>query len=202
MTGQEEKNMIYQLTALMILAAFYGCYFGKMLQQKKQGIQTDQMGKGKQGREKAIETVLKIVTILVPVAEVACILNNCAPLPGFLRIAGLMVAALGVAAFVCSVVTMKDSWRAGVPEEDKTSLVTDGIYRISRNPAFLGFDLVYAGILLAFFHWGLLVVSAAAAVMIHLQVCLVEEPFLCKAFGEEYMDYQEKVHRYLGRKKP
>ena len=44
---------------------------------------------------------------------------------------------------VISVLTMKDSWRAGVSETDKTELVTDGIYQISRNPAFGGFDLVY-----------------------------------------------------------
>lgn len=193
--------MFFQAAALLILAAFYGCYFGKMLRQKKQGIQTDQMGKGKQGKDKIIEVALKIVTIVVPVAEVSCILNHFAPLPDFVRIMGLLIAAAGVAVFVLSVVTMKDSWRAGVPEEGETGLVTGGIYRISRNPAFLGFDLVYAGILLAFFHWGLLAVSAAAAVMLHLQICLVEEPFLVRAFGAEYMEYQKKVHRYLGRKK-
>ena len=191
--------MFFQLAALVILAAFYGCYFGKMLRQKKQGIQTNQMGKGKRGKEKIIEVALKIVTILVPVAEVSCILNNLGPLPVWARIAGLLIAAAGVIVFMLSVVTMKDSWCAGVPDEGETGLVTDGIYRISRNPAFLGFDLVYAGILLAFFHWGLLAVSAAAAVMFHLQICLVEEPFLRRAFGAEYMEYQDKVCRYLGR---
>lgn len=43
---------------------------------------------------------------------------------------------------------MRDSWRAGISETDKTELVTEGIYQISRNPAFLGFDLLYIGILL------------------------------------------------------
>ncbi len=39
-------------------------------------------------------------------------------------------------------------WRAGVSEKEKTELVTAGIYRWSRNPAFLGFDLLYIGFLL------------------------------------------------------
>ena len=43
---------------------------------------------------------------------------------------------------------MRDFWRAGISETDKTELVTEGIYQISRNPAFLGFDLLYIGILL------------------------------------------------------
>ncbi|MBE5777949.1 MAG: isoprenylcysteine carboxylmethyltransferase family protein [Clostridiales bacterium] len=192
--------MFFQLAALAILVAFYGCYFGKMLRQKKQGIQTDQMGKGKHGKEKIIEVFLKIVTILVPVAEVTCILHNLGPLPFWVRIAGLLIASAGLAVFVLSVATMKDSWRAGVPNEGETGLVTDGIYRISRNPAFLGFDLVYVGILLTFFHWGLLAVTVAAVAMLHLQICFVEEPFLIRAFGVEYLEYQKKVCRYLGQK--
>ena len=39
--------MAVQLTAVMILAIFYGCYFSKMLAQRRKGIQTDQIGKGK-----------------------------------------------------------------------------------------------------------------------------------------------------------
>ena len=52
--------MTFQIVAIIILLAFYGCYLGKMLLQKKQGIQTDQMGKGKKGTEKTIELTMKI----------------------------------------------------------------------------------------------------------------------------------------------
>ena len=38
---------------------------------------------------------------------------------------------------------MKNSWRAGIPSEDKIEFVSNGIYKISRNPAFVGFDLLY-----------------------------------------------------------
>lgn len=43
---------------------------------------------------------------------------------------------------------MKDSWRAGISETDKTELVTEGIYQFSRNLAFLEFNLLYIGILI------------------------------------------------------
>ena len=95
---------------------------------------------------------------------------------------------------------MQDSWRAGVPKAEKTELVTRGIYQISRNPAFLGFDLVYIGMVMMFFNWGLLVTSIFAIVMLHLQIVNVEENFLMEVFGEEYLEYKEKVCRYLGRK--
>lgn len=65
---------------------------------------------------------------------------------------------------------------------------------------FLGFDLVYIGILLMFFNWILFAVSIFAMIMFHLQIVNVEEDFLVVAFGNEYLDYKKKVNRYLGRK--
>ena len=94
---------------------------------------------------------------------------------------------------------MRDSWRAGVSKTDKTELVTDGIYQLSRNPAFLGFDLVYLSILLLFFNWVLLAFTVFAIVMLHLQM-LQEEQYLAQEFGQAYLDYKKKVCRYFGRR--
>ena len=192
--------MFYQAIALILLAAFYGCYFLKMIAQRKKGIKTDQIGKGKAGAARAIELTMKAVTYMVPAAEVISILLKTSALPNGARMFGAAVGAAGVAVFITSVVTMRDSWRAGVAEEDETDLVTDGIYRISRNPAFLGFDLVYIGILLMFFNWPLLLLSAFAALMFHLQIVYVEEVFLVSAFGDAYLEYKKTVCRYIGRR--
>ena len=192
--------MGFQITAIIILLAFYGCYFGKMISQKKKGIQTDQIGKGKKGLVRFIEMTLKIATISVPIVEVISICLNIFCLPLWTRYTGAAIAILGDLIFISSVLTMRDSWRAGVSETDKTELVTSGIYQISRNPAFLGFDFVYIGILLMFFNWGLFVASAFAVLMFHLQIVNVEEDFLMVAFGNEYMEYKKKVNRYIGRK--
>lgn len=170
-----------------------------MFLQKKKGIQTDQIGKGKTGRSKVIELIMKVATIFVPLTEMLSIYTNYSILSGMLRYAGSVIATAGDIVFVISVLTMKDSWRAGVSETDKTELVTDGIYQISRNPAFLGFDLVYIGILLMFFNWISLIVSAFAILMFHLQIVYVEEVFLEEAFGDGYIRYKEKVYRYLGK---
>jgi len=192
--------MIFQIIALIILLIFYGCYFGKMISQKKRGIKTDQIGKGKTGFVKVVELTMKVATIAVPIVEVISIGFSTTCLPVYARIFGVVLALIGDAVFICSILTMRDSWRAGVAEEDKTELVTSGIYKISRNPAFLGFDLVYIGILLMFFNWGLFVVSVFAIMMFHLQIVNVEEDFLIKTFGEDYLAYRKKINRYLGRK--
>ena len=171
-----------------------------MLIQKKKGIQTNQIGKGKAGFVKIIELTMKAATILAPIVEVYSIFMNRSMFPIWVRYAGIAIAVLGDVIFVISVLTMKDSWRAGVSETDKTELVTDGIYQLSRNPAFLGFDLVYIGILMMFFCQTLFFVSVFAVLMLHLQIVNVEEDFLTTAFGNEYIEYKKTVNRYFGRK--
>lgn len=192
--------MFVKAIMLILMALFYACYFAKMISQKKQGIDTDQLGKDKEGFVKFIEIALKLMTYLTPAIQVFSILFSKTENKTFLNVVGIIVTALGVAAFILSVLQMKDNWRAGVQKKDSTELVTDGIYSISRNPAFLGFDLMYIGILVSFFNRHLCLVSVISVILFHLQIVNVEEDFLLERFGEEYTAYRKKVHRYLGRK--
>lgn len=193
--------MWFQVAGIAIMLVFYGCYFIKMISQHKKGIKTDQIGKGKVGFVKFVEITMKIVTYLVPAVEIVSIILNTSFFAVPVRIVGVLVAVVGVAVFIISVLTMRDSWRAGVSKTDKTELVTKGIYKISRNPAFLGFDLMYLGILLMFFNLVLFEVSLFAMLIFHLQIVNVEEEFLLEVFGDEYLRYKKKVCRYIGRKR-
>lgn len=192
--------MILKIVMLGLMAAFYICYFSKMISQKKQGIRTDQLGKGKEGFLKYIEVTLKNTTYLLPILQIISILFYSEGAHWLLQITGVIVESFGVVVFVISVAEMKDNWRAGVQREDKTNLVTSGIYSISRNPAFLGFDLMYIGILLTFFNWFLCFATVLAVCLFHLQIVNVEEDFLLETFGQEYLEYRRKVCRYLGNK--
>ena len=193
--------MAYKIIAILILAAFYGIYYIKLISQRKQGIQTNLLGKGKKGFVKAIEDSLKIVTFVAPIVELISIFRGTYIDFTWIRVFGCILGILGVVVFAVSVFTMRDSWRTGIPDNQKTELVTSGIYAYSRNPAFLGFDLIYLSILFMFFNWGLLIITVLTVIMFHLQIIKVEEDFLIKAFGEEYMEYRKKVCRYIGRKR-
>lgn len=192
--------MVLKIIMLILIAAFYICYFAKMVSQKKQGIDTDQLGKDKEGFIRFIEIALKITTYILPVVQLISIFIYKEEAPLLLSVVGICTTACGVAAFIVSVLQMKDNWRAGVQKKDKTELVTNGIYSISRNPAFLGFDLMYIGILLTFFNWYLCLATAIALMLFHMQIVNVEEDFLIERFGEEYITYRSHVCRYLGRK--
>ena len=194
-----EEKQCYPALALIVLAVFYGIYFGKVLAQKRRGIQTRQIGRRKEKELHTVETLMSIATLGAPIAQLMSIGFGWNHLPAGARFTGFLIGMLGNGFFLLSVLCMKDSWRAGIPDTDKTELVTTGIYRYSRNPAFLGFDFMYVGVLLMYGNLLTLGFSAFAIVMLHLQI-LQEERFLESAFGTAYIEYKKQVFRYLGRK--
>lgn len=190
--------MIWKLMALLVLAVFYAIYFIKMWSQSKRGIQTRQIGKRKEKDIRTIERWMSVATLCAPAAQVVSIFTDWSWLPDSARFTGFLTGLIGDGIFLIAVVTMKNSWRAGIPESDRTELITSGIYRYSRNPAFLGFDFMYVGVCLMFCNPATIVFSLFAAVMLHLQI-LQEEKYLTATFGDTYVEYKRKVFRYLGR---
>ena len=189
--------MKYKSYALLILIIFYSIFFTKMLIQKRKGIKTRQVGSIKEKRIRIIEILMSVSTLLiVPIQLISIFLdynysNNC------IRYIGLFIGIIGDIIFLISVITMKNSWRVGISKNDKTKLITNGIYKISRNPAFLGFDLMYIGITLLYSNILTIIFSLFAVIMLHLQI-LEEEKYLEKNFKDEYKVYKFKTNRYLG----
>ncbi len=194
-----EKGLSYGALTLMVLAVFYGIYFAKAYAQKRRGIQTRQIGRRMEKAVHTVETLMSVATLGAPAAQLLSVALDWNCLPAGARLTGFCIGMLGDAVFLLSVLCMKDSWRAGIPDRDETRLVTTGIYRFSRNPAFLGFDLMYVGVLLMYGNPLTLGFSLFAAVMLHLQI-LQEEKYLENTFGAPYREYRRRVFRYLGRK--
>ena len=195
-----EASLPYCLLALLVLAVFYGIYLLKMWTQNRRGIQTMQIGRGKESQTHAVETLMSIATMGIIPVQLLSIGFGWSYLPAGARFTGFCVGMVGDLIFLISVLCMKDSWRAGIPDKDSTKLVTDGIYRYSRNPAFLGFDLQYIGVLLMFCNLLTAAFTVFAVTMLHLQI-LQEERYLAATFGAEYQAYRSRVFRYLGRRK-
>ena len=194
-----EEKLSYTILALMVLAIFYGIYFTKMLLQKRKGIRTHQIGRRKERELHRVETLMSIATFGIVVVQLGSIALGWNRMPANGRFTGFCIGILGDAIFLISVVCMKDSWRAGIPDQDKTKLVTDGIYQFSRNPAFLGFDLMYIGMFLICCNVLTGIFTLFAMTMLHLQI-LQEEKFMEQTFGEDYLAYKKRVFRYLGRR--
>ena len=187
-----------QIIAISEIIIFYSAYLFKMMIQRKKGIQTSQLGIGdKLNRTLRVEKTLQVASYLIIPAELISIFLNTNWFCGtFVRYIGLVLAFFGVVFFITAMVTMRDSWRAGISAKDETDIVTNGIYKISRNPAFLGFDLTYLGFFIAFDNLLLLAVSLFVIIAMHKQI-LEEEKFMETTFGESYLEYKKEVGRYI-----
>lgn len=90
--------------------------------------------------------------------------------------------------------------RAGTPLDPYTpseAIVTDGPYRLTRNPGYLGMALIYTGIaIVANAPWALVPLPVAVAVM-DRGVIAREERYLERKFGAPYADYKRRVRRWI-----
>ena len=193
--------MIILIICSILWVLFYGSYFLKMRAQKKRGILADRLGWGaKDASTRKLEKWLRTVTYLTGLIQLLSILlSRYFPLliTAFpIRVMGCVIGLLGTGLLVLSMGTMGDSWRAGVDMVQACSLITTGIYRYSRNPAFLGFDLFYLGFALALCSVELCAISAISIVLFHFQI-LHEERYLPTLFGSEYEEYRRKTPRYF-----
>lgn len=114
--------MEFKLISIAILIAFYGCYFAKMFCQKKQGIQTDQIGKGKVGFVKFVEVTMRVAAVLVLAAGLVSIFIGTSHSPVVVRVMGAVISVVGTIMFIVAVQTMRDSCGQEFPKPIKRSL--------------------------------------------------------------------------------
>src|SRR5690606_21168466 len=80
---------------------------------------------------------------------------------------------------------MANSWRIGIDEDNKTKLVTNGVFSISRNPIFLGIMIANIGLFLVIPNAFTLLIISLSTISVNTQIRL-EEEFLKREFGNEY----------------
>ncbi len=78
-----------------------------------------------------------------------------------------------------------------------TTIVATGAYAISRNPMYVGANVLYLGIAVAAGSLGMLLAWPILLVYIAGYVVPREEAYLLRAFGQAYRDYQRTVRRWL-----
>ncbi len=110
----------------------------------------------------------------------------------FLAVAGVSVAVLGVLSFRRSRTTVNPT----TPQRT-SALVTTGIYRVSRNPMYLGFLLLLVA-------WAAFLANVLALLPVVAFIAFVnrfqiapEEQALAAMFGDDYFNYKRRVRRWV-----
>jgi protein-S-isoprenylcysteine O-methyltransferase Ste14 len=109
---------------------------------------------------------------------------------------GLVVLGVSLIWTIIAQGHMKNSWRIGIDTETKTELVTAGLFGRSRNPIFFGMILSLIGLFLVSPNALTLLFLILGYVLIQIQIRL-EEEFLTKEHGQNYIDYKNKVRRLI-----
>ncbi|MCH3883693.1 methyltransferase family protein [Tenacibaculum aquimarinum] len=91
---------------------------------------------------------------------------------------------------------MSTSWRIGIDEENKTKLVTNGMFSISRNPIFLGIIIANIGLFFLIPNAFTLLIISLSTISVNTQIRL-EEEFLKQEFKNDYLEYAKKVRRWI-----
>ena len=111
----------------------------------------------------------------------------------------LALGALGAALAFAGVIAFRDKRTTVNPltPSASSSIVSSGVYRISRNPMYLGFLLALAG-------WAVYLSNAGAALLLPVFVAYMtqyqikpEERALLAKFGSEFAQYMSRVRRWL-----
>jgi protein-S-isoprenylcysteine O-methyltransferase Ste14 len=123
------------------------------------------------------------------------------PTPDLPGIVALIAFILGLGLFAlldpAATARFKQAETNFIPWKPATALVTDGPYRFTRNPMYLGMAALYCGIALGTgLMWGLVLLPIVLAV-IQFAVIRREEAYLEGLFGDTYRDYRAKVRRWI-----
>jgi protein-S-isoprenylcysteine O-methyltransferase Ste14 len=160
------------------------------------------------GDERVMSPPLAPVAVII--IAIACLLQWLQPIqiiadiafiedidPDSLSLVGLVVAIAGLSLSVSGFHALKS--RGGVvnPLPLPKMLVTDGVFRWTRNPGYLGMLIALFGVALIFaFDW-LLILIVPTWVILNLAVVRHEELYLQQRFGRAYLDYTKRTPRYF-----
>lgn len=118
--------------------------------------------------------------------------------PSLIQMAmGYIFYSLGLITVLVSQYQMGTAWRIGVNADEKTELVTQGMFKHVRNPIYTGLFIGSMGLWLVSPSILLMLGLLGLYVTVELFVRKVEEPYLLQQFGDEYKKWYHSTPRYF-----
>ena len=113
------------------------------------------------------------------------------------KITGILFLVISLFFLITSLIKFFQSKNTLILIKPASSLQTNGIYSISRNPMYAGLAIVYLGITCLIGNWWNIILFPLLLLVIQEYVIKKEEKYLERAFGEKYLDYKSRVRRWL-----
>lgn len=116
---------------------------------------------------------------------------------GWAEPVGTVLILLGVLLMAASIWEFARAKTTPIPRRNPNALITSGIFRLTRNPIYLGDALVLLGFILRWEATLSLILVPAFLVLIERRFILGEEERLSRAFGAEFEAYKGRVRRWI-----
>lgn len=110
---------------------------------------------------------------------------------------GFMFVALGLIVLIGSRLALSRAKTNVDPRRPTLRLVQAWPFSWSRNPMYLGVNVLYVGIALVTPLYGMLILLPILLVVLHFGVVRREEAYLRNKFGAEYANYASRVRRWF-----
>ena len=139
-----------------------------------------------------------VIALAVGVAVHALVWPLRLPFEGIARYGmGAVLFALGVALIASALRLFRRSGQDPKPWESTPEILATGIYRLTRNPMYLGMGLLQTGIGFALANGWVVVFVPLTWLAIYFVAIRHEEAYLERKFGSVYTDYKRSVRRWL-----
>ena len=121
------------------------------------------------------------------------------PTPGLAWIAwlGALIAVGGLILGLLAVVWMRRESTTISPHSPVSTLVIEGPFKLSRNPIYLGFLLIFLGSTLSARTWWGLLLTPSLLIAVNRLVIRPEEAYLERRFARHYEEYRSRVKRWI-----
>jgi protein-S-isoprenylcysteine O-methyltransferase Ste14 len=140
-------------------------------------------------------TYLLVALVLILVLHFTLPVFKIVPMPW--NLLGIVPLALGIALNLVADKAFHQAQTTVKPFEESTALVTTGVFRLTRNPMYLGYLLILLGVALIVGSATPYVVIAVFALLMDRTFIRVEEQMLEKQFGQVWLEYANRVRRWL-----
>lgn len=146
---------------------------------------------------KALTPLHYLLLSLLLIAALHLLLPLAQPIPMPWRLLGSVPLLLGIVLNLLADAALAKHHTTVKPFEPSAALVTDGVYRISRHPMYLGMALLLAGIALLLGSFSPLIVVALFVIAMERRYICVEEAMLAQRFGDHWQRYRQRTRRWL-----
>jgi protein-S-isoprenylcysteine O-methyltransferase Ste14 len=113
------------------------------------------------------------------------------------NLVGIIPLGLGVVINIIASSAFQQAETTIKPFEESKVLVTNGLYRLSRNPMYLGFVLILTGVATLLGTLMPYLVIPAFIILIERNFIRAEEQWLERKFGQHWREYRQQVRRWV-----